>query len=444
MTVSPPPVGPNLQQWARATRSYLQRWLPRLQWKRQDDNPSDDGVILWDGEIEQPVVSKQDRFRRIPLTDIVFVSFPEDLPDAVAGVISLGTDTTYLFNAAIDLQGDRLVSGQGTVIIGTSSETASISSTGLTGAALITSVCNFAASDITLDAEEIFDLDGTTNPGSNVFLDGVSIENATTIGTITEYDNVICRSGGFRNSSGLTFDGEFGTISFNEYFFDSASTGTVITIPSTVTITRRFRVIYSAFVTDASATALNVSTSATIPVESYILDTCNFTGAGTFISGVQHNDNKSLFVNNVGVSNSANVSNYTMTGNTTVTTITTAATPVKIAGSTTSNTITQRFTNTDNRATYTGAITRNFRVDVFSNIEGPSNNVLKTYVAKNGTVISSSVGVGTTGAGGRGEGFVSATILSLATNDYVEAWVENTDTTTDVTVTDLNVVVDFV
>lgn len=57
MTTTPPPVGPNLQNWARATRAYLQRWLPRLQWKTADSNPSENGIILWDEENKNPIVS---------------------------------------------------------------------------------------------------------------------------------------------------------------------------------------------------------------------------------------------------------------------------------------------------------------------------------------------------------------------------------------------------
>ncbi len=59
MTVSPPPVGPNLQQWARGVNAYLQRWMPRLQWKRGGDNPSENGVILWDETQGHPVVSSE-------------------------------------------------------------------------------------------------------------------------------------------------------------------------------------------------------------------------------------------------------------------------------------------------------------------------------------------------------------------------------------------------
>lgn len=64
-SATPPPVGPNLGLWAEAVRRYLERWLPRLQWKTQDANPSENGVILWDETQGRPVVSYDNEF--VPL-----------------------------------------------------------------------------------------------------------------------------------------------------------------------------------------------------------------------------------------------------------------------------------------------------------------------------------------------------------------------------------------
>ena len=444
MTVSPPPVGPNLNQWARATRAYLQRWLPRLQWKRQDDNPSDDGVILWDGERSLPVVSKGGTFRTIPLTNIVFVEVKGDLPTPAGGVITLEDNTAYFFTAAVDLGGDRIMAGDATAILGISSEVAAISSTGLTGAALISATCSLEIRDIMIVADQAFNLDGISTPGANVFMSGVSIEDTATIGTIKDYDSVIISDGGYRNSDGLTFDGTIGTIAYRDHFFDADSTGTVITVAATATITRRFRIIYSAFVIGSGETALDVSTSATIPVESYILESCNFSGAGTFIAGVQHNDNKASFFNNVGISNSANVSSYYMNGNTTATSFASTGVPVKIAGTTTSVSVTQRFSNTSNRATYTGAISRSFKVDAIASVSGASNRNFSVYIAVNGVSQSQSKSSGKTNSSGDPDQVFSSLIVTLSQNDYVEAWVSNDDSTASLTVRDLNVLVGII
>jgi hypothetical protein len=64
-----PPIGPDLRQWGRSLSNYLQRNLSKLGFKTVDDNPSEDGVILWDRENKYPVVSKDGAFVQIVLED---------------------------------------------------------------------------------------------------------------------------------------------------------------------------------------------------------------------------------------------------------------------------------------------------------------------------------------------------------------------------------------
>ena len=64
-----PPLGPDWAQWGRQLTSYLQRQLPRLYMKTSDDNPSENGVILWDDVNGYPVVSKNNEFRQVVLSD---------------------------------------------------------------------------------------------------------------------------------------------------------------------------------------------------------------------------------------------------------------------------------------------------------------------------------------------------------------------------------------
>lgn len=66
---APPPIGPDLRQWGRQISLYLQRNLAKLAFKTADDNPSENGVILWDDVNGYPVVSKNNEFRQIVLED---------------------------------------------------------------------------------------------------------------------------------------------------------------------------------------------------------------------------------------------------------------------------------------------------------------------------------------------------------------------------------------
>lgn len=440
MTVTPPPVGPNLQKWATATRAYLQRWMPRLQWKTQDSNPSENGIMLWDEENKTPIVSFDNDWRRLTMSEVIFVQGPEDFPDPVAGVITLPDNTVYSLCGTVDLLGDRIVAGRNTVIVGQSTSTCTLQSTGLTGTALITSNYTITFRHITLTADVALDLDGST--GEAIDWLAVNFTDCPTVGTIKNYDNAIFINLGVLNSANWTFDGTIGTVAFDNTILSGRASQKTIIIPSTMVFTRRFRINFSAIVTPSGGTGIDFSTSATVPVESYILFECNFGGAGTAIAGVTNTDNKALFSGNIGVPDTSEISNYYMNGNATATTIGVAGVAVKVAGTTTSGSLTQKFSNAvTNRAEYTGAVTRTFQIDVLAAVTSGNNKVIALYVAENGTTQPQSVGRATTNAGGRAESMASSGVFELVTNDYLEVWVANETDTTSVTVEDLHVLV---
>lgn len=62
-----PPITDNLKAWGRELTTYLQRQLPRLYFKSTGDNPSENGVLLWDENAGYPVISKNNEFRQIVL-----------------------------------------------------------------------------------------------------------------------------------------------------------------------------------------------------------------------------------------------------------------------------------------------------------------------------------------------------------------------------------------
>ena len=79
-------------------------------------------------------------------------------------------------------------------------------------------------------------------------------------------------------------------------------------------------------------------------IESYILDTINFSGGGSYLSGVMVNDNKTNFLNCKGIQNSAEISQYFMHANTTTTVVTSIGVAYKVLGTTTSSAITLTLT----------------------------------------------------------------------------------------------------
>ena len=68
MRIPPPPQGDQWKPWAERLVSYMTRIRTLLSTRLNSDNPSQDGIILWD-RTGYPVVSKNDEFRQIVLAD---------------------------------------------------------------------------------------------------------------------------------------------------------------------------------------------------------------------------------------------------------------------------------------------------------------------------------------------------------------------------------------
>lgn len=124
-----------------------------------------------------------------------------------------------------------------------------------------------------------------------------------------------------------------------------------------------------------------------------------------------------------------------MQGNSTATVIASTATPVKVAGTWTVD-IGSSFTGTTGgRLTYTGAETQVCRVETSLSLAPVSgaNQHISVYLAKNGTTIAGSRQIAHISNGA--EMNMSLTWqLSLATNDYIEVFVQNGTATNNITV----------
>jgi len=377
----------------------------------------------------------------VNIHNVRFISSKGNLPAPSGGIITLVAYFTYYFTETVDLTGDRFVCGENTTILGFSSENSRIKSTGLSaGTALVTSEWSLSLRNIGIEHGTALDLDANANQSLSWF--GINFDGCATVGTIKNYSNIIMSDCAFVNSQGLTFDGTIATIGFINTIFDNRTSGTSIIIPATATITRRIRIIYSAFISLAGETALNISTSASIPSEGYILDTINFSGGGTYTTGVQYDDNKSLFVNCKGVNNSGNIGQYYMTGNATATTIGSINVFVKAAGTTTAGSFIEKFTHTDNRLTYNGAFTGFYKVTAIVTLTSGNNNVVQLRVGVNGTTAISSTSQATTSGAGKSENVTCGDIVSLSTNDYIEIFAANTTGANNITVSEINVILE--
>jgi hypothetical protein len=377
-----------------------------------------------------------------PNINFIFVNSLNDLPNPSGGVITLLANTTYFICTEIDLDGDRLVCGANTTIIGGSSENCRIKSTGLTGTALITSVYSLPLRNITIEADIALDLDGD---GTTTALDwfGVNFTDCGSVGTIKDYTNFIMADSAFLNSGDLTFDGTIGTIGISQCLFDCSATNTVFILPATLTITRRFRVIYSSFVIGSGETGINVNASATIPTESYILDTVNFSGAGTYLAGLDHTSNDSLFINCKGITNSAVNGQLYMQGNATATTVSATNTFYKVAGTTTASADNSKFSHSNNRLTCDAVISRKYLIQANLSFTAGNNNVCEFgfYDSQLVGMRTPSKTKSTANGAGRAEGVTFFCVLQMSSGDFLEIHAANTSAITNITVEQLNFVI---
>ena len=381
-------------------------------------------------------------------SNITFVASKSDLPAPVGGVITLQSDRTYYFTDHIDLTGDRLVGSANTTILGASSENCSITSTGLSIVeALFTTDYTTPIRHISFKGDGVgIEINPSGTGAQPIALDwtGVNFEGFGISCLFGDIDNFIYSKGAVLSSGPFVFEGEAGTIGIDNSLFVGDGSNKLIDIQATANITRRFRVIYSSFVAFGSTVAIDVNTSATIPVDSYILDTCNFSGGGTYLQGIGQffQDNEPRFRECKGILNTSAVGNYYMRENATPTTFSAADTPTKILGTTTANSINQKFTHTDNRLTYVGALEGDFQVSaVCTFVCSSSNETVGLYVAKNGVPLADSEMYTRSDSRNRAEGISIQTITQLTTNDYLEIWIENVNDSSNITVEFLNTIV---
>lgn len=372
--------------------------------------------------------------------NFVEVNALTDLPTPVSGVITLVANYTYLFLKHIDLLGSRLVCGQNTVIVGWSSENCSISSTGLSGAtALITSNYSLPIRSISFTHGLVFNLQGD---GVTTTLDwfGVNLLNCLSGGTINNYANFVMSDSAILNSGGFKFDGTIGTIGVSNCLFNPMAGTTGINILPTCNVSHRLRIIYSSFIVSPGETGVNFSTSATVGDEKYILDTINFSGGGTYTSGVTNTSNKALFTNCVGIANTATRGFMYMINNTVDTPVNVPNVNVwlKALGTTTADSLNSKFNHANNRLTYTGAFNQSFLVTVNTAVRASnSNQNISIGIAKNGTILTNSEMTIRTSTSNQEHPGSTQYVIDLVLNDYLELFVKNSQSP-DVRVSDLN------
>lgn len=402
-----------------------------------------EGLVVYDTDLNS--LCQNDGIRWITLAvggaGLVFVFVKSDFPSPSGGIITLLANTTYFINGTIDLTGDRIVCGANTTIIGGSSENCRIKSTGLVSA-LITSVYSFPLRNITIEASLALNLDGD---GTTTALDwfGVNFTDCAVIGTVKDYTNFIMSDCAFLNSGGMTIDGTLGSAAFAQSLFDCNAGNTAFILPATLTITRRFKIKDSSFVVISGETGINVDAGATIPTEAYILGDVNFSGGGTYLTGVTHTSNDALFTNCTGITNTAVNGQLYMQANATATTVGATNTFYKIAGTTTASADNSKFTHANNRLTCDAVISRKYLIHCDLSFSSTATNVCEFgfYDSQLSAVRTPSKTKSTANSAGRAENISFGCIVTMVAGDYIEIHGANTSAVNNFTADQLNFII---
>lgn len=370
-----------------------------------------------------------------------------DLPTPVADVITLLDDTTYYFITNVDLLGNALVIGENTALRGASSNNSGLytSVPSSFGAYMLSSANSVDILNMNFDGTD-FDkfINFAASDTNNVFFNNCTINNFGALGNITGHSSAIITSCTFNNCGSLDIDGVIGTLAFDNCLGIPNTSLILLNILSTCTITRRFRIIYSSFICNGTSTGINVNALATIPDESYILDTVNFSGSSsTYISGVTQTSNKALFINCRGITNTAVIGQAYMQGNVTATVIAAPSTFVKVLGTTTAGPNNSKYLHASNRLTCDAAIERKFLVICQLSFTSGNNQTCEFGFYDStlpGVRVPSRTTVTTNGAG-IVENVSFTSVISHKQGNYIEIHCANNTSATNITVTSMNFII---
>lgn len=376
-----------------------------------------------------------------------FIDSIDDLPTPIGGVHYLEANTTYYFLGSIDLNGGRIIGSANTCLLGPSSENAFLTSTGLSaGTPFLYSEWTTPIQNLTFqDVDTAFYIDGNINPPVALDWTGVNFTNVNNVGVVNTCDNFVFTKGAFLGAQNFMITGTHGTVAFNNSIFRGlGTTGSIFIIDEDAVIERRFRVVYSSVIATSNTIGVSFSASASVPTESFILDTCNFSGGGVYLTGLSVSSNKTLFVNNTGISNTSVNGQIYMRDNLVTTVISNTTDYFKISGTTSISTDNEKYQMPqNNRLTNDATIERKYLIQCNLSFNSGNNNVCEFgfYDSKLGVVREPSKTKSTANASGRAENVSLSCVVKHRQGDFIEVWARNSSISTNITVTDMNIII---
>lgn len=363
--------------------------------------------------------------------NFVLVQSASDLPEPVAGIITLGTGITYEINGTIFMTSK--IDLNGCYLIGRDANNDKLIYTPATGE-LITGTKGGTVKNLTLAAvttgAKLFNLDlGATE--NLIFRDNI-VGNCKDVGLVKGgyivFFSVVNYSG---NLNGITFQDINHLLIDNTAWFSS-------NYNTYEKFTGSFEMIeklggFSHGTSANGAVSLDIAGISSITEGANLKNTV-FLGTGTKVNGSFSNKWEAEAVGiNTETDGVATGTLYISTP--ALTDITGINTPKKVAGTTATSELLRVTSPASNRLQYDGTKTRTFIVTATASVAGASGTYAYSfYIYKNGIKIAASKQK-TKIYSSSGDIQVIALVCSvtLATGDYVELWTENNEANVDIT-----------
>jgi hypothetical protein len=366
----------------------------------------------------------------------VIVKTISDFPAPVSGTITLASGILYEVNGTISTP-NKIDLNNGT-LRGADPGNDKLIYTGTSGG-FFTGANGGLIRDLTLTAS------GTGGKLFNLNASG-AVKNLTVRNcTITGCDNVgtIQGFGGNTYLEALTFSGNNNGVVFtddnnvilNTNTWDNTNKNTYEKFTGTFT---NIQIVSGLRSTTSGNSAVGLDISGITSLTTGSLRSSIYTGTGTKVNGTF---SSAWDVSSSGLTAESDDNAYgsIYISSSTATPLATANVPLKAYGTTSAETL-QRFTMpTDNRLTYTGTKTRVFQVTAtFSTLAEADGKFYSMYIYKNGSAIGGSRQKSKQQKGNEPNSIALSCNVSLATNDYIEVWIENNSDNKNFTVDQMN------
>lgn len=452
MTAVPPPVGPNLNQWAQSTRTWLQRWLPKLQWKTAGSNPSENGTLLWDEDILYPVVSKNDAFIRLALlSDVVESIVVVKEASQLSG--TLLSSVAYMVDGHIDMGSTQITIPEGGLtILGVDFNISSLSSSENSYTMFISPGGGYSGDfdlrniQVTVSGtgSQLLDIDNDEN-GNAFECTDVNFVNCTSLGEMVAYrQGLWSRVGIIQCDDGLTMSGAWsGGFAILDSILVSAGVtfnGTILKEGTSLTVDGSIRSNMNALQLGASGEISDIQPSNITNDAEFRMEGVRSNPSATPFPNMPASNVKARFSRCVGFRNTY-VGGYWKLTTESTTSIASANTPVKVAGTTTYEDLNWFSNTTDNALVFDGADQIGVVIHCDLAFTGGANDqinvILRHWVDSTSSFTdlaeSGPQTMNQGGGGNRAENIAIHAFCDLDENDRLEVWVENQSDSSNVT-----------